>query len=243
MSWPPKAAATTRKATLKFATHLPSGALDTEHATCTVRFTTSAQQKTLQNNLPHYQSRITRLRAGHATGLFTRYTRRGGYKLMSSMASFHPDYKLLDDLVLDQEGNEAVCSMDFSDAKTPGEYAAHPAYVDAITQVAGFMMNAKDETDIGKEMWVNHGWGALQIYEELVKGVKYEVYSKMEREKEVAKGEVLVLDGERVVAYFEGLEVSFLLCVWGVGVVVVLTVLAASSCSTQDNVCRAQGGA
>ena len=212
MSWPPKAAATTRKATLKFSTHLPSGALDTEHATCTVRFTTLAQQKTLQHNLPHYRSRIAHLRAGHASGRFTRYTRRGGYKLMSSMATFHPDYKLLDDLVLDQERNEATCTMDFSDAKTPGEYAAHPAYVDAITQVAGFAMNAKDETDIGREVWVNHGWGGLQIYEELVKGKKYEVYAKMGREREVAKGEVLVLDGERVVAYFEDLEVSFILC-------------------------------
>jgi len=131
---------------------------------------------------------------------------------MSSMASFHPDYKLLDDMVLDEDGNEAICGMKFDDAKTEGDFAAHPAYVDAITQVAGFAMNAKDETDITKEVWVNHGWGGLQIWGKLEKGRAYEVYVKMERKKEaegeMARGDVVVLEGDKVVAFFEGLAVS-----------------------------------
>ena len=211
MSWPPKAAATTRKATIKFATHFADGKLDTEHAACTVRFTTDAQLKSLQKKVGDYRARIARLRDGMARGEFVRYTRKSGYKLMSSMASFHPDYKLLDNLILDESQNEAVSKMDFSDAKAAGTFAAHPAYVDAITQVAGFAMNAKDDTDITKEVYVNHGWGSLQIYEPLVKGKTYEVYTKMARDKgsDMAHGDVVVLDGDKVVAFFDGLSVSF----------------------------------
>jgi noranthrone synthase len=90
----PKAAATTRKATIKFATYFADGKLDTEHAACTVRFTTDAQLKSLQKKVGDYHARIARLRGGMARGEFVRYTRSSGYKLMSSMASFHPDYKL-----------------------------------------------------------------------------------------------------------------------------------------------------
>ncbi len=219
MTWPPKAAATTRKATVKFVSYLPSGAVDTEHATCTVRFTTDAHQKTVQNRVPAYKARIARLREGMGRGEFVHFTRKRGYKLMSSMATFHPDYKLLDDMVLDEDGNEAICGMKFDDAKTEGDFAAHPAYVDAITQVAGFAMNAKDETDITKEVWVNHGWGGLQIWGKLEKGRAYEVYVKMERKKEaegeMARGDVVVLEGDKVVAFFEGLAVSARLGIQG----------------------------
>jgi len=139
-----------------------------------------------------------------------RYNRKSGYKLMSSMAHFHPDYKLLDDLVLNEAENEAVSLMDFSAANTGGTFAAHPAYVDAITQVAGFAMNAKDETDIDNEVFVNHGWKGFQIYQNLEKGKTYEVYTKMHKEKgsEFAHGDVVVFHGNDVVAFFEQLSVS-----------------------------------
>lgn len=93
-------------------------------------------------------------------GRFVRYNRTSGYKLMSSMAQFHASYKLLDDLVLDEAQNEATCKLKFPDLSTTADtsFAAHPAHVDAITQLAGFTMNAQDKTDIGKEVYVNHGW-------------------------------------------------------------------------------------
>ncbi|KAL3458190.1 beta-ketoacyl synthase [Aspergillus heterothallicus] len=208
MSWPPKAAATTRSAKIKFATYLPDGKLDTEHATCTVRFTSDAQLKSLRKKVPEYKASMEQLRQGLNRGDFVRYTTKSGYKLMSSMASFHPDYKLLNYLILNEADNEAVSTMNFAAAKGEGSFAAHPAYVDAITQVGGFAMNAKDDTDIQKEVFVNHGWDSLQIYEPLVKGKPYEVYSKMVKDKEgdLVHGDTIVLDGDTVVAFFKGLS-------------------------------------
>ncbi|KAL4876805.1 beta-ketoacyl synthase [Aspergillus karnatakaensis] len=208
MTWPPKAAATTRSAKIKFATYFADGKLDTEHATCTVRFTSDAQLKSLQKRVSEYKSSIEALRKGLQRGEFVRYTKKSGYKLMSSMASFHPDYKLLDHLILNEADNKAVSTMEFSAAQSEGSFAAHPAYVDAITQVAGFAMNANDNTDIQQEVFVNHGWESFQIYRPLVKGKSYEVYTKMEREKtgDLVHGDTIVLDGNDVVAFFKGLS-------------------------------------
>ena len=210
MSWPPKAAATTRSAKVKFATYFKDGKLDTEHATCTVRFTTDAQQKSVQKRLPEYQSIIQRLRHKMNEGKLVKYNTKSGYKLMSSMARFHPDYKLLDKLILNESDNEAISTMDFSRCQNNGTYALHPAHIDAITQVGGFAMNAKDDTDIEKEVYVNHGWDSLQVYEPLVKTKHYQVYSKMTHDAtgEMVHGDTLVLDGDNVVAFFKGLSVS-----------------------------------
>jgi noranthrone synthase len=143
-------------------------------------------------------------------GQFVRYNRKSGYKLMSNMAHFHPDYKLLDNLVLDEAHNKATCMMDFSSASDGGNFAAHPAYVDAITQVAGFAMNANDNIDTDKEVFVNHGWESLQVYQPLVKNKTYEVYTKMEKDKtgDLVHGDIVVLDEDDVVAFFKGLSVS-----------------------------------
>jgi noranthrone synthase len=184
--------------------------LDTEHATCTVRFTTDAQLKSLQKKVPEYKAHIQRLREGIMKGQFVKYNRKSGYKLMSNMAHFHPDYKLLDNLVLNQDENEATSIMDFSVANADGAFAAHPAYVDAITQVGGFAMNANDNTDIDKEVFVNHGWESFQVYQPLLKNKAYEVYTKMQKDKtgDLVHGDTIVLDGDHVVAFFKGLSVS-----------------------------------
>jgi noranthrone synthase len=213
MQWPPKAAATTRSAKIVFASYFADGKIDTEHATCTVRFTSDAQMKSLKKKTGEYRARIDRLREGMKQGEFVRYTRKSGYKLMSNMAHFHPDYKLLDDLVLNENQDEAVSMMDFSAAQTDGIFAAHPAYIDAITQVAGFALNANDNTDIEKEVFVNHGWESFQIYQPLTKNKVYEVYTKMERPKkgDLVHGDIIVLHEDNVVAFFKGISVSILL--------------------------------
>jgi noranthrone synthase len=100
--------------------------------------------------------------------------------------------------------------MDFSSASDGGSFAAHPAYVDAITQVAGFAMNANDNIDTDKEMFVNHGWESFQVYQPLAKNKTYSVYTKMEKDKtgDLVHGDIVVLEEDDVVAFFKGLSVS-----------------------------------
>lgn len=208
MTWPPKAAATTRSAKVKFVTYTADGKLDTEHASCTVRFTTDAQLKSLQRKVLEYKEAIARLQERMNQGELVHYNTKSGYKLMSSMAQFHPDYKLLKYMILDEAVNEAMAVMDFSTCINTGTYTAHPAYIDAITQVAGFAMNAKDDTDINKEVFVNHGWDSFQVYRPLEKDRTYIVYTKMVKDAsgDLVHGDTIVLDGDNVVAFFRGLS-------------------------------------
>ncbi|KAJ9640320.1 hypothetical protein H2199_005859 [Coniosporium tulheliwenetii] len=208
MQWPPKAAATTRSAKCEFCTVNAEGKVETKHAWCTVRFVNKTQLQALQKKVPEYQAKINRLRDGVKTGQFVKYNRTSGYKLMRDVAHFHPDYKLLDNLILDESTLEAVSSMSFEGVKSSGIFAAHPAYVDAITQVGGFAMNASDACDLDKEVYVNHGWDSFQVYELLAKDRIYETYVQMRKDPrgDLVHGDTIVLDGNTVVAFFKGLS-------------------------------------
>jgi noranthrone synthase len=111
--------------------------------------------KPIQAEVPRYQERIQRLRAGVKRGDFVHYTGRSGYKLMSTVAHFHPDYKLLDNVILDESTMEACSTITTAGITSKGDFAAHPAYVDAITQLGGFSLNAQDRTDLDVSVFVN----------------------------------------------------------------------------------------
>ena len=206
LTWPPKAAASTRTGQVKFETYYSDGKLDTAHASCTVRFSTESQLKTLRKKVPEYRAAIQRLKA--RSNDLSKYSGKRGYKLMSSLASFHPDYKLLDSVILDDDANEATCIVRCDGCQDQGNYMANPAYVDALMQLSSFSMNANDDTNLDEHVFTNHGWGSLQIYKELKKGVSYEIYTRMTQTGDYACGDVIVLDGDEVVAFFGDLSVS-----------------------------------
>jgi noranthrone synthase len=85
---------------------------------------------------------------------------------------------------------------------------AHPAHVDALMQLSSFSMNANDDTNLDEHVFTNHGWGSLQIYKKLQKGVSYEIYTKLTQAGDYAHGDIIVLDGDEVVAFFGNLSVS-----------------------------------
>ena len=163
----------------------------------------------MQEDLPVFASKIKRLRDGIKAGDFVRYNKTSGYKLMSTVAHFHPDYKLLDDMVLDESTLSATCTMNFASVAPGGIFAAHPAYVDAITQLGGFAVNAQDSTNLDDEVFISHGWESFQVYEKMKTNRTYEVYAQMERNgSEFYHGDTIVLDGSTVVAFFKGVSVS-----------------------------------
>ncbi|KAI9878041.1 MAG: hypothetical protein M1830_002092 [Pleopsidium flavum] len=207
VEWAPKAAGATKSAKCLFYSVDDKGKTTTKHAWCTVRFEDKTQLQALQKKAPEYQAKINRLREGIKTGQFVKYNKTSGYKLMSNVAHFHPDYKLLDDLILDESTLEACSSMSFAQVKSGGVFAAHPAYVDAITQVGGFAMNAKDSTDLDNEVYVNHGWASFQVYEEMRTDKKYETYVQMKaHEGNLFHGDTIMFDGNIIVAFFKGVS-------------------------------------
>lgn len=131
------------------------------------------------------------------------------YKMVATLADFDPDYRALDEIVLDSSAMEASSIANFKDIKKEGKFFTNPAYVDALSQSAGFVMNANDKSNLELEVFVNHGWNSFQLFEDLSPQKNYETHVAMvESSGRLWQGNIFVLDGDKVVALFEGITVS-----------------------------------
>lgn len=73
-------------------------------------------------------------------------------------------------------------------------------------------MNCNDGTDLDAEVFMNHGWGSLQIFEPIDFTKEYQTYTQMkEGENKLWYGDVVVFDGEKIVAAFQKIAVCHLL--------------------------------
>lgn len=143
------------------------------------------------------------LRDGIAKETAARFTRPMVYRAIRPLARFHDDYRAIDEIVLNSNTLEASSHLSYGSVKRGGNFHTHPAVIDSLTQSCGFTMNCNDSTDLDKEVFMNHGWGSFQIFEPLDFDKHYTTYTHMhEGEDKLWHGDVVVFDGENVVAYF-----------------------------------------
>ena len=155
------------------------------------------------------KQKMQTLRDGIATGATARYNRPMFYRSIRPLAKFHEDSRAVDELVMDSKTLEASSRLNFSGVKKDGKYHTHPAIIDALTQAPGFTMNCNDSNDLDVEVFMNHGWGSFQIFEPIVFEKEYTTYTRMvEGADKVWHGDVMIFDGERVVAHFGEFQVS-----------------------------------
>ena len=143
------------------------------------------------------------LRDGIATGATARFNRPMVYRAIRPLARFHDDYRAIDEVVLNSKTLEASSLVSFGSVKRDGKFHTHPAIIDSLTQSCGFTMNCNDSTDLDVEVFMNHGWGSFQIFEPIDFEKQYTTYTRMvEGADKLWHGDVVIFDGERVVAYF-----------------------------------------
>jgi hypothetical protein len=131
------------------------------------------------------------------------------YRMIRPLARFHDDYRAIDEVVLNSSTLEASSKISFGTVKRDGDFHTHPAVIDALTQSCGFAMNCNDNTDIDVDVYMNHGWGSLELFEELDFEKQYTTYTQMfEGEDKLWYGDVVIFDGDRVVAFFGQIAVS-----------------------------------
>jgi Polyketide synthase dehydratase len=149
------------------------------------------------------------LEEGIVTGKSYKFNKPMIYKMVSGLAQFDPNYRALNQIILDSDALEASSVVGFADVKTAGSFHTHPAYIDALSQAGGFVMNCNDKADLNVEVFVNHGWQSFQLFEELSATNTYQTHVSMrEKPGKMWEGNVMVLDGEKVVAAFGGVVVS-----------------------------------
>ncbi|KAK4122076.1 ketoacyl-synt-domain-containing protein [Parathielavia appendiculata] len=176
-----------------------------EHARCLVHFDKDrkALQQALQANTASVKQKMQALRDGIAAETTARFNRPMVYRAIRPLARFHDDYRAIDEIVLNSKTLEASSRLSFGSVKRGGNFHTHPAIIDALTQSCGFTMNCNDNTDLDNEVFMNHGWGSLQLFEEMDFDKVYTTYTRMEEGKDkLWHGDVIIFDGDKVAAYF-----------------------------------------
>ncbi|KAL4940986.1 hypothetical protein BDV06DRAFT_223588 [Aspergillus oleicola] len=125
------------------------------------------------------------------------------YRAIRPLAKFHADYRGIDEVLLNSNTLEAASRLSFGAVKRGGQFNTHPAIIDSLTQSCGFTMNCNDYSDLDREVFMNHGWRNFQIFEPLDFEKVYYTYTQMSEGKDkLWHGDVVVFDGDRVVAFF-----------------------------------------
>lgn len=183
-----------------------------EHARCMIRFQDRSYQKKLQGEAAAIKEKMHALRKGIASETTARFNRAMVYRMIRPLAQFHQDYRAIDEVVLNSNTLEASSKVSFGSVKRNRDdrFHTHPAIIDALTQSCGFAMNCNDGTDLDVEVFMNHGWGSFQIYEEIRFEKAYTTYTRMHEGKDrLWHGDVAVFDGDKIVASFQQLAVSY----------------------------------
>jgi hypothetical protein len=145
------------------------------------------------------------LHAATSSGVSARFNRPMVYRAIRPLARFHDDYRAIDEIILNSNTLEATSRLSFGSVKRDGNFHTHPALIDSLSQSCGFTMNCNDFSDLDVEVFMNHGWGSFQIFESLNFDKVYTTYTRMEQGPDkLWHGDVVILDGDRVVAFFLG---------------------------------------
>jgi iterative type I PKS product template protein len=189
-----------------------NGKLTEQHAHCTIRFVDTADVLSKwKSRVPTVLSRMSKLKAqvNDSSNTF-RFSKSMIYKMIGQLADFDPNYRGLVEITLDNDAMEATGRVSFRDVHCDGKFNTCPAYIDALSQLGGFVMNANEKVDLDKEVFVNHGWESMQLFQPIdPEGSYYSHVSMTEGKDKLWTGDVVIFDKEdNLVAVFGGVAVS-----------------------------------
>ncbi|KAE8150929.1 hypothetical protein BDV25DRAFT_139362 [Aspergillus avenaceus] len=133
---------------------------------------------------------------------------KSGYQLVSSLASYDADFMGVYSVLLDSSRLEATSTIKFNNPRSDGIYHVHPYLIDNLGQPALFIMNANDQADLSKEVYVNHGWESLHFYKPLSIKSTYRSHVQMSGPDAdgLYRGDMVVFEGKDVVAMYKGIK-------------------------------------
>lgn len=180
-----------------------NGKVTQQHATCSVRFAElQAIKSQLEEAAFKARDRIHALadKSREPESNTFRFSSTMIYKMVGQLADFAPKYRGLNAITLDNDALEAAGTISFRNTKADeaDRWFANPAYLDAFSQLGGFVMNANEGVDLDKELFVNHGWGSMRLFKtQLDANATYHSYVKMHEDKDnLWMGDVLIFDQE-----------------------------------------------
>ena len=106
------------------------------HAYCSVQFSRQPEPQYLRHTAEKTQLKIKELRDSVITEKAFRFNNSMIYRIIDSLAEFHPNFRALKEVVLDSRAMAAASKIDLTRVKhsQTQNFYTHPAYIDAFCQ-------------------------------------------------------------------------------------------------------------
>ena len=196
----------TKGGKLRFTVHDEAGAEVGQLSTCELKFVKDSTRQQLQADFSKFKENLERMKKSETA---SRFNGSMSYRLVSALAEFNPDYHCIDSVLYDSDAYEAACHVSFGQMKKGGSFHTNPAAVDGLTQSAGFVMNANNNTKLETDVFVNHGWVDFQLFERIRDDCQYSTHVKMTQgEEQLWTGDIAIFQGAKAVGLVRGVKVS-----------------------------------
>lgn len=185
-----------------------SGKTEIQHATCQVEFGSgSAWLSEWQRSAYLIQGRIDSLKKEAAAGNTHTMLRGMVYKLFGALVDYDPKYRGMKEVILDSPQLEATSQVVFQTTEADGSFFCSPYWIDSVAHLAGFIVNANDSLDSGKQVYISHGWGSMRFAEMLSATKTYRSYVKMQPGAgNMVQGDVYIFDEDRIIGMVGALK-------------------------------------
>jgi naphtho-gamma-pyrone polyketide synthase len=200
----------TRTADLHIYSVSAEGKKTIDHARCKIRFGDRNEwSKEFKRNAYLINRQIAALQNGVNHGKSHKIKRGMAYKLFGAVVQYDQAYQGMQEVVLDSEMLEATAQVKFQTTEKNGNFNVGPYWIDSLGHVAGFIMNANENTDPSLQVFVNHGWDRMRCTKAFSPERTYQVYNRMQNiGGTLHSGDTYILEDANVIAVFEGVKVS-----------------------------------
>jgi iterative type I PKS product template protein len=146
------------------------------HGKCQVAFdATSSWRSSLPQTLYLVKSKLDSLRKQAESGSARRLPKETAYELFSGVVSYAAPYQALQEVILGADYADAIGTVRLADVPTRGTFYVSPYWLDAVTHLAGFVLNCglRYPEDV---VCLAVGFDAWHTLKELKAGEAYAVY-------------------------------------------------------------------
>lgn len=185
-----------------------NGKTEVQHAKCYVDFGSESAWLTEWARTAYLiRGRIDSLIESASTGKAHRMLRGMAYKLFSALVDYDSKYRGMEEAILDSPLLEATSHVKFQTSEADGSFFCSPYWIDSVAHLAGFVVNANDALDSGKQVYISHGWESMRFAEPLSANKTYRSYVKMQPAgKDMMAGDVFIFDGDRIIGMVGALK-------------------------------------
>ena len=185
-----------------------NGKTEVEHAKCHVVFGSgSTWLADWQRNAYLIRGRIDSLKKDAGCGNAHTMLRGMAYKLFGALVDYDSKYRGMKEVVMNSPQLEATSEVVFQTTEADGNFFCSPYWIDSVAHLAGFVVNANDALDSGKQVYISHGWESMRFAEPLSASKTYRSYVKMQPGAgSMVQGDVYIFDEDRIIGMVGALK-------------------------------------